>query len=154
MIIAFWASVALLLGGALLFVLPPLLRPAGPVRAGLSPLAAYRDQRAQIDAEFAQGALTKEQHALALEELQARVIDEVGDTSTDQPLRQERQPLRMIVALALAIPAGALALYAFLGSPAALQPDEQQAVAGKEGAHAMSQEQIEAMVEQLAEKLK
>jgi cytochrome c-type biogenesis protein CcmH len=154
MIIAFWASVALLLGGALLFVLPPLLRPAGPVRAGLSPLAAYRDQRAQIDAEFAQGTLTKEQHAQALEELQARVIDEVGDTPADQPLRQERQPLRMIVGLALAIPAGALVLYAFLGSPAALKPDEQQAVAGKEGAHAMSQEQIEAMVEQLAEKLK
>ena len=66
MTIAFWASVALLLAGGLLFVLPPLLRPTAVRRAVDSPLAAYREQRAQVDADFAQGRLTSEQHQQAL----------------------------------------------------------------------------------------
>jgi cytochrome c-type biogenesis protein CcmH len=154
MTIAFWASVALLLGGAMLFVLPPLLRATGPARAGISPMAAYRDQRAQVDAELAQGAITKEEHAKIVEELEARVLEEVGDTSTDQPVPQTPQSTRLIVAIALAIPAGALAVYGMLGSPDALRGDAQQVAGGKDAPHAMSQEQMEAMVEQLAQKLK
>jgi cytochrome c-type biogenesis protein CcmH len=152
MTIAFWASCALLLAGALLFVLPPLLRPA-TTRAGLSPLAAYRDQRAQIDAEFAQGTLTKEQHAQALEELQTRVIEEVGEIPDDKPLAGKPQSRAFVAGIAAVIPVGALALYALLGSPAALLPESEQQAAGQDGAHAMSQEQIESMVQALATKL-
>jgi cytochrome c-type biogenesis protein CcmH len=155
MTIAFWASVALLLGGAMLFVLPPLLRPAGPARAGISPMAAYRDQRAQVDAEFAQGTMTREEHARALEELEARVLDEVGEIAPEQAVRQTPRSTRLVVATALSISVGALGVYAVLGSPEALRSDaQQQAAGGKDAAHAMSQEQVEAMVEQLAQKLK
>lgn len=154
MTIAFWASVALLLGGAMLFVLPPLLRPAGTKRPQAeSPLAAYRDQRAQLDAELAQGTLTKEQHAQALDELQARVVDEVGEVDERPAAQPSQQSTALIVAIALAIPAGALALYGVLGTPAALQGDAQVASAGN-SPHAMSQEQMESMVQQLADKLK
>jgi cytochrome c-type biogenesis protein CcmH len=154
MTIAFWASVALLLGGALLFVLPPLLRPATP-RAGMSPMAAYRDQRAQIEAEFAQGTLTKEQHAQALEELQTRVIEEVGDVGSDKPAPQQAQSKAFVATVAALIPIGALAMYAVLGTPGALRPEaEQQAASDKDAPHAMSQEQMEAMVQTLADKLK
>ncbi|GAB3775170.1 c-type cytochrome biogenesis protein CcmI [Ramlibacter monticola] len=152
MTIAFWASVALLLAGALLFVLPPLLRPA-TTRAGLSPMAAYRDQRAQIDAEFAQGTLTKEQHAQALEELQTRVIEEVGEVSDAKPVTQKPQSRAFVATIAALIPVGALVTYAVLGTPAALHPESEQQAAGQEGGHAMSQEQIESMVQALATKL-
>jgi cytochrome c-type biogenesis protein CcmH len=155
MTIAFWATVALLIAGSMLFVLPPLLRPAAPVRTGLSPLAAYRDQRAQVDAEFAQGTLSKEQHALALQELQARVVEEVGDLPEDKPAAHTPQSTLLIVAIALAIPAGALALYGLLGSPAALLPPGQQAAAAEAGApHTLSPDQMQAMLDQLAQKLK
>jgi cytochrome c-type biogenesis protein CcmH len=153
MTIAFWASVALLLAGALLFVVPPLLRPA-TTRAGISPMAAYRDQRAQIDAEFAQGTLTPEQHAQALEELQSRVIEEVGDVSAETAVTQAPQSKAFVATVAALIPVGAIALYAVLGTPAALNPKEaEQAASGENAPHAMSQEQMEGMVQALADKL-
>lgn len=154
MSIAFWASVALLLGGAMLFVLPPLLRPAAPKHDTDSPMSAYRDQRAQIDAELAQGNLTPEQHAQALQELQARVVDEVGDVEAPRPVQAVPRSTGLVLAVALILPAGALGLYGLLGTPSVLGGAGSQAAGGKDAPHAMSQEQMEAMVEQLAQKLK
>jgi cytochrome c-type biogenesis protein CcmH len=151
MTLAFWVCAALLLAGALLFVLPPLWRAAVPRRGADSPLAAYREQRAQLDAELARGALDDAQARAAMEELQARVIEEVGDA-------QERPaalaPLRSLaIGLALLLPVLAIALYALLGTPAALHPDASPA-AGEAPPHAMDRAQIEAMVETLADKLR
>ena len=171
MTLVFWSTVALLLAGALLFVLPPLLRPARVV-AGPSPLAAYRDQRDQIDDDLAQGRLTASEHTQALDELQRRVVDEVGDVgdvgtrdaAAAAPMRSP--PLVTLLVVALLLPAGALALYGLLGKPAALTISGAGAarvaggaagakVAGSgEAPHAMSREQMEDMVEQLAERLK
>ena len=53
---------------------------------------AYRDQRDQLDAELAAGTLTPAQHAQALEELQARVVEEVGDVQELRPCRTPRSP--------------------------------------------------------------
>ena len=169
MTLVFWGTVALLLAGALLFVLPPLLRPARSI-AGPSPLAAYRDQRDQIDDEFAQGKLTATEHEQALAELQCRVVDEVGDVHPEAaaPMRAPplAPPLATLLLVALLLPAAALAIYGLLGKPAALTLSGASAtpVAGVAGArtatssgeapHAMTREQMEAMVEQLAERLK
>lgn len=154
MTIAFWAAVALLLGGAMLFVLPPLLRPPAPRRSVSSPMDAYREQRAQLDAELAQGALTPSQHEQALQELQARVVDEVGEVEEAAPVQNTPQSTAFIVAVALLIPAGALAIYGFLGMPEALRGgDAQVAAGGGQSPHALTQEQMEAMVEGLAQKL-
>ncbi|MDB5953714.1 c-type cytochrome biogenesis protein CcmI [Ramlibacter sp.] len=154
MTVAFWACVALLLAGALLFVLPPLLRPTGVRRAAESPLAAYREQRAQVDAEFARGTLSREQHQQALAELQARVVEEVGDPADHQPLDAGPRSKSLVAAVALLIPAAALAVYALTGTPAALHASEPQQASGEASPHAMSREQIETMVDKLAEKLK
>jgi cytochrome c-type biogenesis protein CcmH len=155
MTIAFWASVGLLLIGAMLFVLPPLLRPAPAKRhAGESPLAAYRDQRAQLDADLAQGTLTKEQHAQALDELQARVVEEVGDVEEPRAAQLTPQSTAFIVAVALAIPAGALALYGFLGTPSLIGGQAAAMASAENAPHAMTREQMESMVDALAEKLK
>jgi cytochrome c-type biogenesis protein CcmH len=157
MTLAFWATAALLLAGALLFVLPPLLRPPARTQAGPSPLAAYREQRAQFDAELAQGTLSPSQHARSLEELQGRVLNEVGeqeDVSAAKPMARST-PLIATLAVALLVPAGALALYGLLGKPAALGPAQSQSAAGGSGApHTMSREQMEQMVEALAARLK
>ena len=156
MTIAFWGSVALLLAGAMLFVLPPLLRPPTVKRGVASPMEAYRDQRAQIDEDFAQGTLTPEQHAQALAELQARVVEEVGDVETPAPVSHTPQSTAFIVAVALLIPAGALALYGLLGTPSVLRGVDESAVAsrGEQAPHPLTQEQMEAMVEGLAQKLR
>jgi len=156
MTIAFWAGVALLLAGAMLFVLPPLLRPPTVKKGVASPMDAYRDQRAQLDEDFAQGTLTREQHAQALAELQSRVVEEVGDVDVPAPVQHTPQSTVFIVAVALLIPAGALALYGILGTPSALRGVDESAVAsrGEQSPHPLTQEQMEAMVEGLAQKLK
>jgi cytochrome c-type biogenesis protein CcmH len=156
MTIAFWGSVALLLAGAMLFVLPPLLRPPTVKRGVASPMEAYRDQRAQLDEDLAQGTLTREQHAQALAELQARVVEEVGDVEVPAPVQHTPQSTAFVVAVALLIPAGALALYGILGTPGALRGVDESAVAsrGEQAPHSLTQEQMEAMVEGLAQKLK
>lgn len=162
MTLAFWATVALLLAGALLFILPPLLRPARAV-AGPSPLAAYRDQQAQIDADLTQGRLTDGEHAQALAELQCRVVDEVGDLDPEAAALLRSPPLATLLVVALLLPAGALALYGLIGKPAALTPNATALAAGArvasaagsgEAPHAMSRKQMEDMVKQLAERLK
>lgn len=155
MSIAFWASVALLLAGAMLFVLPPLLRPAATRPSVASPMDAYREQRAQLDAELAQGALSPGQHRIALEELQSRVVEEVGDPREPAPARGTPPSTLLVVAVALLLPAGALALYGVLGQPAALRGEAAVAAgSGEASPHAATREQMEAMVEGLAEKLK
>lgn len=154
MTIAFWSTIALLLAGALLFVLPPLLRPPA-MQAGPSPLTVYREQRAQIDAALQRGTLTREQYAQALAELQGRVVNEVGELP--QPPAAAANPLPprgSILAVALLLPAGALALYSLLGSPEALAPAQPQAASGSAAPHTLSREQMEEMVEGLAGKLK
>jgi cytochrome c-type biogenesis protein CcmH len=151
MTVAFWMTAILLLAAALLFVLPPLMRPRTEILAGPSPLAVYREQRAHADAEFAQGALTAEQHAQQLAELQGRVIDEVGETAT--PSGERRTPFASVLALALLLPGGALGIYAVVGQPAALRPAAVQAAATGNGHGQLTQEQMEEMVERLAGKL-
>jgi cytochrome c-type biogenesis protein CcmH len=154
MTFAFWSTIALLLGGALLFVLPPLLRPPARTQAGPSPLTAYREQRAQVDAELAQGTLTPGQHAQAVEELQGRVIEEVGDIPDPALMQPGRRPsLASVLAVALLIPAAALGLYGLLGKPAALAPLAQESPGGGNAPHTMSRDQMEEMVERMAEKL-
>jgi cytochrome c-type biogenesis protein CcmH len=154
MTLAFWCTVALLLAGALLFVLPPMLRPSARIQAGPSPLTVYREQRAQLDAELAQGTLTTQQHTQALAELQGRVIDEVGDVAEPPaPPVNPRLPLAGVLAVALLLPGGALGLYAWLGTPLALTPGSMAAASDK-APHTLSREQMADMVERLADKLK
>jgi cytochrome c-type biogenesis protein CcmH len=156
MTLAFWGTAALLLAAALLFVLPPLLRPPVRAQAGPSPLAVYREQRAQFDAELTQGTLSPSQHAHCLEELQGRVMHEVGDVDATSAIAAAGgSHLFSVVAVALLVPAGAVALYALLGKPAALGPVMPQVAATAGSApHTMSREQMEQTVEALAQRLK
>jgi cytochrome c-type biogenesis protein CcmI len=123
----FWFVAALLICGALLFVLPPLLQPQSHADEGegASPLMAYREQRAQLDAELAQATVSAHAHARGIAELQARVVEEVGELS-DAGVRSVsaggRAAFTGVLCVALLLPGGALGLYALLGQPAALKP--------------------------------
>lgn len=152
--LAFWSTAALLIAAALLFVLPPLVRPAR-LHRGPSTLAVYRELRAQADADHAQGRIDDLQHAQALADLQGRVIEEVVEAPHEAAPLERRPGRGPVLAVALLLPAGALALYAWLGKPAAIDPTARvQAAAGSgQAPHTMSREQMEDMVERLAEKM-
>ncbi len=154
--IVFWTVCGLLVAGALLLLLPPLLRRSADSPAANAPdmrVSIYRDQLRELENDLASGVLTPERYAEARRELALRVLEE-----TDGVPPAKRAPAStgvgwMAAALALALPAGAFGLYAVLGTPEAAAPGAvARSPAGNP--HAFGPEEIERMVAGLADKLK
>src|SRR5512142_2914047 len=100
---AFWIICSLLLVVAVLFVGVPLWRGTSKNNAVVrdaANLEILRDQIAEMDADLKNGLLTPGLHEQGKRELQARLLEEVGDTqgagTSSQP-----HPLK-ITAIALA----------------------------------------------------
>jgi cytochrome c-type biogenesis protein CcmH len=146
---AFVALGALLLAGALLFVVPPLLRRGarpGATRDAVN-VAVYRDQLRELEADLRSGALDADQHEKARREIEARLLADMGgDAPAESPPRSRAAAL----AFGLLVPACALAVYFAVGNPRALAPEAGQDLAR----HGVSAEQFEALVARLAARLK
>ena len=147
----FWLVALLLAAATVTALVWPLLR----ARPNLSPLdegAAtdiYRDQKRQLDDELAAGAITRAERDAQLDEIAARLGAELA---APLPAAANASPRTSYVAaliLVAAIPATALALYATFGSPAALTSATQS-----NARPAMTQEQVVAMVDKLAARMK
>ncbi|MGZ5138220.1 MAG: c-type cytochrome biogenesis protein CcmI, partial [Burkholderiales bacterium] len=149
--IEFLSAAAVLVAIALAFVLRPLLKQsarAGIERGGVN-IAIYRDQSRELDADLQRGTLTIDQHAEARRELEARLLHDAHEQSVASNGQQPAR--RTAYALLALLPIGALAVYAFVGAPIALDP---QVLADNAAAHAVDQGQLNAMVEKLAARLK
>ncbi|MGZ5123591.1 MAG: c-type cytochrome biogenesis protein CcmI [Burkholderiales bacterium] len=149
--IEFLSAAAVLVAIALAFVLRPLLKQsarAGIERGGVN-IAIYRDQSRELDADLQRGTLTIDQHAEAWRELEARLLHDAHEQSVASNGQQPAR--RTAYALLALLPIGALAVYAFVGAPIALDP---QVLADNAAAHAVDQGQLNAMVEKLAARLK
>jgi cytochrome c-type biogenesis protein CcmH len=152
--IAFWIVAGLMTAGALLFVLAPLLRKeevAHPhaLRDEVN-LMVLRDQLHELDADLAAGTIDAAAYESSKRELERRVAEDVrpGTALSDAVPRKNKVGL----VVGLAVPIAAICLYVVLGSPGGLDP--KLAAAPKDPAHAVTQEQIEAMVTALAQRLK
>lgn len=148
--IAFWVINALLAVGALLFVLPPLIVRRERIRASRreSNLAIYRDQLRELDADLAAGTLSAEQHEKARRELEARLLEDVADgDSTAASVRHGRGAA---IVVSVAVPLLAFALYFAVGNPRALLLGP----AAGEAAHGMTAQQVEALVDRLAARMR
>lgn len=147
----FLVVAALFVTGALLFVLPPLLR-QGTVRESTSQQAEnvrlYREELANLDRELAGGAISESQHLEAKREIERRLLEDVGapDAGIAVPA-----PRWTPIAVAAVIPLIAGAVYLWVGNPQGLDP---QAALAPDASHSVTPEQIMEMVERLAEKLK
>lgn len=149
----FWIVSAVLICAALLFLLPPLVRGHAPLRPDRDDENArlYRDQLAELDRELAAGVLREEQHREAKLEIERRLLEDVGTPANALPAAATREPRWVSVAVAAAIPVIAVSFYLWVGNPGALDP---QARAAPEADHPVTPEQIAALVERLAERLK
>jgi cytochrome c-type biogenesis protein CcmH len=142
----FWFLVGCLLCGALLMVLPPLLRPKLPdtlIRADSSNLQIYRDQFREAERDLGTGLFSPEHFAQARTDIQRRLIEEAAPqvvVATPQPA------LRSAIGLALLILLGSVLAYLMLGDPKALT--------SVSPLHSVAPAQIQKMVEVLAERLK
>lgn len=149
----FWIIASLLVAGALLFVLPPLLQRTVRVKQDAQPLtlAIYRDQQAELEADRRSGALSETQYAAARGELERRLLEDMDDRAAPVTIASTRSRIPAIV-VALCAPLLAVSLYFALGEPGALVPgNAAPAVAGN--THEVTPEQIRAMVERLALRL-
>ena len=117
--------------------------PAMPQQANL---ALLREQRAQLDAELAEGKLSQAEYGQAQAELARRVIDE--SAPLDQRVRATHRHATA-TGLLLAVPALAIGLYVWLGEPDAVRFEDEIAQQGGD----VSDADIDTMVRQMTEQL-
>lgn len=117
----FWLVVAMFIAGALLFVLPPLLRPPVPAphAAGDVNRAVLGDQRREARADAEAGLLDATGLArLDREAVRREAEDAAGVAVSLQPSPARRTALAVL----LLLPVGVVALYLQLGRPQAIEP--------------------------------
>jgi cytochrome c-type biogenesis protein CcmH len=144
----FWIICAVLLVVAILFVAVPLWRGTSKnnsVERDAANLEILRDQIAEMDMDLKNGLLTPELHEQGKRELQARLLEEVGDTQGGE-VSNKPHPLKITaVVLAVLLPLASVGLYLKIGNPDAFQPHH--------GAMAMarSQDDLKALEEAVAQ---
>lgn len=149
----FWIIAGFLIAGALLFIVPPLLRrgrsQASATRSEVN-LSIYRDQLHELGADLAAGTLSKEQYQDARSELEERVLDDSGTAEVVTPPSSGGR--NWAIAAVIAVPILTVSLYFALGKPGEF--GSQRKTSGANQSQEVTQEQINAMVEGLAQKLK
>ncbi len=151
----FWIIAGFLIAGALLFIVPPLLgRTKGQASATRSEanLSIYRDQLRELDADLAAGTLSKEQYQSARSEMEGRVLDDLGAAEVVAEPPSGGHMHHWAIAAVIAVPILTVALYLMLGKPGEL--GSQHKTSGTNQSQEVTQGQINAMVEGLAQKLK
>ena len=158
----FWSVATLLVALTLGVLLWPLLRARHGAVApddDTAAIAVYRDQKRALDAECAAGAITPSERDATLAELARRVSEDVTvGAPAPSPAPPEgaaapapKRAWALALALMLVVPAAAFTLYQRLGTPVAAVAAT--AADGGTG-HEMSERQIAAMVDSLAQRLK
>ena len=151
---AFLAVAAVMIAGALLAVVPPLLarREAETSDRGAANIVLLRRQLEDNDAELRAGTIDRGQWESTRREIERRAVEESQAADGTQPVAAvaERSP-RIALLLAILVPIAATALYIVLVEPRAMsgKPPQEEAAG-----HAEESEQFVAMAESLAKKLK
>ena len=129
----FWFICAALLIVAILFVAIPLWRGTSKnnsVERDAANLEILRDQITEMDNDLKNGLLTPELHEQGKRELQARLLEEVGDAKGVQ-VSNKPHPLKiMAIILAVLLPLASVGLYLKIGNLSALQPQTMQTAGG------------------------
>ena len=110
---------------ALWFVLPALWQTADAKTddARAANLFVYQDQLRELAADLKSGLLSEAQYEQDKEELERRLLEDVGDAKTKSPAKHLRSRA-LAYAIAVAIPVAALAFYFAVGSPKAVEPNQ------------------------------
>ena len=150
----FWIVAALFVLGALLMLLSPLWKPAAaPAPQGGIQLAVYRDQLRESENDLGAGLIAPERLDEARDDIRRRWLEEAAQPVP--PVAQAWPARRVGIALALLIPLGSVLSYLAIGDMKALAPPTASAArATADARHSVTPEQIQKMVESLAERLK
>ncbi len=167
--IIFWLICAIFVAIALAFVLPPLLQTSiggdNEQSTREANVDIYRDQISELEADAANGIVSREQYQQDRDEIERRLLEDVsGADMTGKGAEKKatatagRAP---VYAIALGIPLIAIALYIQVGNPAALSgasasvrsPTQAPFAGASQPSGQMTQQAIEANVAKLAKRL-
>lgn len=143
----FWIAAVVMVVVALLLVALPLLRKPKTVvvpESGTN-VALYREQQHDLDRDLNTGTLSAEGHAQARSELESRLAEEL-EAAAPPPARRGHAVIAGVTIAS--VPVLAVVLYALLGTPQGLNPP------AADPAQAVSPEQVERMIEKLAQRMK
>jgi len=160
-VILFWVICALLIVIALAFILPPLLQRSEKAESvsdeerKQANIAVYRDQLSELEADLRNGIVAEEQYAQDRDEIERRLLEDTVTTrskKTVAPLTVQNTAYL----LGFGIPLIAIIFYLKVGEPSLIAnpapagaPPSAESAAPPE----RSQEQIEANVAKLAQRL-
>jgi cytochrome c-type biogenesis protein CcmH len=156
---SFWVVAGIFIVGALLFVLPTLWskknRQGGVAREATN-ISIYRDQLAELDSDFLNDVLTRDQYEQSKRELQQRMLQDIpeGESMTAAIMGGNRN-VATITLTTLVVPLLAVSLYLWLGNTKALLPQpamEQMPMgAADDGGHANISSVLENLTARLRE---
>ncbi|SIR27235.1 cytochrome c-type biogenesis protein CcmH [Aromatoleum tolulyticum] len=145
----------LLVAGALLLVIPPMLGTGAKAREhaarqeqARTVLIVLREQLAELEADHAAGRLAEADYKRSREELEQRALTEAGTAEAGVDAAPARG---WALGVVFAVPVLAVAVYLLLGTPEGLDPAS--AKPAPEAGHQITPEQMQAMVGQLADRL-
>lgn len=145
----------LLVAGALLLVIPPMLGTGAKAREhaarqeqARTVLIVLREQLAELEADHAAGRIAEADYKRSREELEQRALTEAGTAEAGVDAAPARG---WALGVVFAVPVLAVAVYLILGTPEGLDPAS--AKPAPEAGHQITPEQMQAMVSQLAERL-
>lgn len=161
--ILFWVICAIMILIALAFVLPPALqrseesnRESDDERKKAN-IAVYRDQLSELEADVRNGIVSEEQYAQDREEIERRLLEDIATTNTKKTAAPPPVSARNTAyLLGIGLPLVAIIFYLNVGSPKAVsgEPPATASQSGPVMSGGRTQEQIEANVEKLAQRLK
>ncbi len=151
---SFIVTAVIMVAVALAWIVPPLLRAGSRARVDRTAvnIGILKDQLAELEAERARGAIGEEHYAATKADLQRRVLEETqAEAAAIEAPRSNWAGKFTAAAAVVAVPLAATLLYARFGDPTAFNPLARQ---GADAAHQFSAEDLNAMTQRLAERLK
>jgi cytochrome c-type biogenesis protein CcmH len=104
------------------FVLPPLFESDAKTESnevGAANLLVYQDQHRELEADLKSGLLSQTQYEQDKEELERRLLDDIG--TTDETLSRPLVTRRLGYVIAIALPIAVIAFYLAVGNPRAVE---------------------------------
>ena len=151
----FWLFALVLAAGVLVALVWPLLRHRTSEAPGdeAAATAVFRDHKRQLDEDFVAGTISASERETAEAELVARFGNELSVEPDNVARPADRSRWVAAIVLVAVVPARRPCSYVLLGNPAAVNaPPGPAARAGQ--ADAITDPQIVAMIDRLAEKMK
>ena len=117
----FWVIAVVLVVGVFAMLLPALLRPNSTVKtdANAEKRQIFRQQFDEIDQDKTNGVLDATQYEIAKSEMQRRMLDEIGETTTAS-IQVTQPDRRLAISLLVLLPLAAFLIYFKIGNPASI----------------------------------